>query len=513
VSWPLWAVLVAASPIVLLAVLVLRDQPVTRTAWLAAGVAGVAAVLVFGLDLGEVALGVVRGLWTGSWILLIVLPALLLYEILDRSGALDRLSEAADLLAPTEGRGLLLLAFALPSFLQGAAGFGAPIAMSAPLLVRRGMAPVAAVAACLIGYQWSVTFGSMGSSYFMAEATARLSPEAADSFALRAALVLAVTALVSGFLVLTRGERAPGDRWRALVIGLVMGGVLVGVATVQPALGSTSAGLAGLLACWVVLPARGARRPRGGDLVVAASPYAVLTAAAVIGFAVPPVRALFDRLPAVGPVLPGVDAAFGYRTTATAVTPVFRPLLHPLPYVLLAILVAIIVYRRRGWWPVGGTRAAIVGWLPRARRVGASILGLTVLAAVLTEAGMVAALASALAGALGLGFVVVSAPLGALGTVITGSTTASNALFSSLQAEVAVVLGLLPAMLLSGQTAGGNIGNTLAPAPAAVGAASVGAGGQEGAVLRRNLAGAGILLATVLATLSVQLWLLTAGGA
>jgi hypothetical protein len=185
VDWPLWAVAAAAAPIVLLAVVVLRSWPVPRAAWIASLVAAALAVVAFGLDATEVGVGVVRGLWTGAWILLIVLPALLLFEVLDRSGALDRLADASDQLAPTEGRRLLLLAWVMPSFLQGAAGFGAPIAMAAPMLVRRGMAPVAAVAACLVGYQWSVTFGSMGSSYFMAEATARLDEGAAGSFALR----------------------------------------------------------------------------------------------------------------------------------------------------------------------------------------------------------------------------------------------------------------------------------------------------------------------------------------
>jgi lactate permease len=508
VGWPIWAVALAAVPIVLLAVLVLRSQPVTRTAWLAAGVAGGLALLAFGLDLAEVGVAGVRGLWTGSWILLIVLPALLLFEVLDRSGALGHLADAADQLAPTEGRQLLLLAFVLPSFLQGAAGFGAPIAMSAPLLVRRGFSPVAAVAACLVGYQWSVTFGSMGSSYFMAEATARLSEPDARSFALRAAVLLAVSAVVSGLLVLRRGRRAAGDRWRALALGGVMAIVLVLVVAVQPALGSTAAGLAGLIAAWVLLPRRGAARPRGGDLSVAAAPYAVLTVAATIGFALPPVRAVLDQVPSLAPVLPGATAAFGFTTPTSAVTPVFRPLLHPLPYVALAIVVAVLAYRWRGWWPVGTGRLALTGWLRRCRSVAASILGLTVLAAVLTEAGMVAALADALAAGLGRAFVVVSAPLGALGTVLTGSTTASNALFASLQAEVAIAIGLLPAILLAGQTAGGNIGNTLAPGVAAVGTAAAGASRREGEVLRRNLVDAAILLGVVFAGLAVQVWLL-----
>jgi lactate permease len=509
VSWPLWATAVAAVPIVLLAVLVLRSQPLTRTAWLVAGIAGVLGLVVFGLDLSELGVAVVRGAWTGGWILLIVLPALLLFEVLDRSGALDHLAVAADRLAPTPGRELLLLAFVLPSFLQGAAGFGAPIAMSAPLLVRRGVAPVTAVAACLIGYQWSVTFGSMGSSYFMAEATARLAEPAARSFALRAAVVLGVSAVISGLLVLRRaGRTAPGDRWRALVIGGVMALTLVAVVAVQPALGSTAAGLAGLVACWVLLPHPGTPRPGSTDLAVAAAPYVVLTAAAAVGFAVPAVRALFDRIPVAAPVLPGAEAAFGFATETAAVTPVFRPLLHPLPYVLLAIAVAVVAYRRRGWWQPGTGREALLAWTRRSRTVAASILGLTVLAAVLTDAGMIAALADLLATVLDRGFVLVSAPLGTLGTVLTGSTTASNALFASLQAEVALAIGVAPAVLLVGQTAGGNIGNAIAPGVAAVGTAAAGASRREGEVLRRNLVDVALLLTVVLVALVVQVWLL-----
>jgi lactate permease len=507
--WPWWAVLVASLPIVLLTVLVLRSRPLTGSAWLSAAVALALGWAVFGLAPAALGIALVRGLWTGAWILLIVLPALLLFEVLDRSGALDRVAHAADVLAPTDGRQLLLLAFVLPSFLQGAAGFGAPIAMSAPLLVRRGMSPVAAVAACLIGYQWSVTFGSMGSSYFMAEATARLTPEQASSFALRASLLLGATAVVSGLLVLRRGRRSPGDAWRAVALGTVMGATLVAVVATQPALGSTAAGLVGLVAAWLLLPDRGGRRPEGRPLLVAAMPYVVLTGAAVVGFAVPPVRALFDRVPELAPMLPGSEAAFGYATADAALSPVFRPLLHPLPYVLLATIVGLIVYKQRGWWPPGGTQAALASWLVRCRKVGASILGLTVLAAALTEAGMIAAIAEALAGSLGIAFVAVSAPLGTLGTVLTGATTASNALFASLQAEVAVALGILPAILLSGQTAGGNVGNALTPAVAAVGTSAAGASGREAEVIRRNLGGAGILLAVIFAGLVLQLALVS----
>jgi lactate permease len=508
VTVPPLAVVAATLPVLLLAVLVLRRQPLTRSAWLAAVAATVLALAVFGLAPVEVGVAILRGTWTAVWILLIVLPALLLFEVLDRSGALDHLADAADHIAPTEGRRLLLLAWILPSFLQGAAGFGAPIAMSAPMLVRRGMAPVAAVAACLIGYQWSVTFGSMGSSYFMAEATARLSGPEAESFALRAGIILAVNAVLSGLLVLTRGRRSPGDLWRMFALGTLMGVVLVAVVSAQPALGSTAAGLAGLVAAWWLLPGRGTTRPTGADAMVAALPYAVLTVAAAIGFGITPIRDLLAQVPELAPVLPGSTASFGFSTPDAATTPGFRPLLHPLPYVLLAVAVAVLAYRRRGWWPPGSGRAAVRAWTVRGRGVAASIAGLTVLAAILTEAGMVTAVAEALAAGLGGAFVLVSAPIGALGTVLTGSTTASNALFSSLQAEVAVALSLAPAILLSGQTAGGNIGNALSPAVTAVGTVAAGASRREGEVLRRNLGASGLLLLSVMVALVVQVWLL-----
>lgn len=506
-SWPLWATAVGVLPIALLGVLVLRSRPLTVSAMGAAALATVLAGTVFGLSPAGLGWATVRGVWTGGWILLIVLPALLLFEVLDRSGALEQLSLAVDQLAPTQGRQRVLLAFALPSFLQGAAGFGAPIAMAAPLLVRRGMAPVSAVAVCLIGTQWAVTFGSMGSSYFMAEAVARLGADEAREFALRAGVVLAISAVVSGLLVVRRGRRVRGDVWRALAVGAVMAVTLVVVVGFQPALGSTVAGLAGLAACWWLLPARGTTRPRDRDLLAAITPYLVLTGTAAIGFGLPPVRRMLETLPELAPELPGSTAAYGYVTTAGAVTPGLRPLLHPVVYVLVAAVVAVVVSHRRGWWVAGSGRVVLGRWGRRSGQVAPAILALTVLAAVLTDAGIIAAMADAAVNALGRAFVLLSAPLGTLGTVLTGSTTASNALLAGLQAEVAVALAIAPAILLAGQTAGGNLGNALSPGVTAVGTAAAGATGREGEVLRRNLLDAAVLLIVLVAAVTVQVWL------
>lgn len=501
---PVWAVLTAVSPIVLLAGLVLASRPLATSAWIGAGFTAALAGGLFGLSTGEVAVAVARGLWTGGWILLIVLPALLLFEVLERSGALEVLAGTARDLAPTEGRQRLLLAWVLPGFLQGVAGFGTPVAMTAPMLMRRGVAPVAAVAMCLAGYQWAVTFGSMGSSYFMAAATARLSPGAAASLALRAALILATNAVVAGLVVLGRGRRAGGDLPRALVVGLVMGTALVGTVTLQPALGSTAAGLAGLVVAWKVLPRVGAPRPDVGPALTAAMPYVVLVGTVGLGLGVEPIRRTLAAVPPLAPTLPGTTAAFGHGNPTAPVTPAFEPLLHPVGYLLLATAVGVLVFRHRGWWAAGTTHATLTGWRRRSGPVSVAIPGLTVLAALMVEAGMVAAIAVALAAALGSLFVVVSPLLGTLGTVLTGSTTASNALLSALQQNVAERLSVSVPALLSGQTAGGNVGNAIAPVNVAVGLAGAGAAGAEGEVIRRNLPAAGLFLAVVVAGVLLQ---------
>jgi lactate permease len=71
---------------------------------------------------------------------------------------------------------------------------------------------------------------------------------------------------------------------------------------------------------------------------------------------------------------------------------------------------------------------------------------------------------------------------------MTGSTTASNALFAGFQQEVARFLGLDPTILLAAQTAGGNVGNAIAPVVILVGLSAVGDADELSGTLRSTLA-------------------------
>jgi lactate permease len=502
----LWAALAAVLPLVVLGVFVLGTRArLGRAAWITAGVAAALARWPFGLAPAGLVAAVGKGLWTGTTILLIIVPALLLYEVADRSGALARLSDGLATLAPTPARRLLLIAWIFPTFLQGAAGFGAPIAAAAPMLVRLGSTPVAAVAACLIGYHWAVTFGSMGSSFFVAAATAGLDEPATAAFALRSAGLLAVNCLAAGLLLVFRGVGRDGREALgvAVALALVMATALVATVLVQPALGSTVAGLAGLVAAWLLLPA-GGPRPHSRTVVLAAAPYLVLAVLVTVGFGVPAVRSLLERAPALAPSFPASAAAFGHATPAVAAHQPLRPFLHPLPYILASAAFAVAGYRRIGWWRGQPLADTVGGWLRRSKPTVSSVLALTVVAAIMVDAGMLAVLADRLAGTLGLAYAALAPVLGAGGTVLTGSTTASNALLAPLQTRAATALGLPPTLLLAGQAAGGNVGNSLAPVNILVGAVATGCAGREGDVIRHAAPDSAALLVLVVAGVLAQ---------
>ncbi len=477
--------LAAVVPLLVLGILVvLRRWPLARAAWFSTALTVGIALGVAGLGIDGVMVAVAKGLWTGTWILLIVVPALLLYQLADRAGAVGHLSDQLSGLAGSTGRQLLLFAWVLPSFVQGVAGFGVPVVLAAPMLVRAGLAPVAAVAAVLVGYHWSVTFGSMGSSFLVAVGTAGVDAATASRFALYASSLLAISAALAALLLM---RRTPVAQRRGMVgpliaVSVVMGFTLVAVVSIEPALGSTAAGLAGLLTLVAIYRRSGQPIDRR-VLGLAAAPYAGLTALVLIGMTAPPVRAVAAAVPPLAPSFPATTSDL-HATAAVDAHQPLAPLSHPFLYLLVACLATWLLYRRVGWLADTDGGGALRAWWPRAWSTVRSLSGLTVLSAVMVEGGLMAALSEAIVATLGVAYLAVAPVVGSLGTALTGSTTASNALLAPLQASAGAGLGVDPAILLTAQTIGGNIGNVFTPINVAVAAAAVGAVGDEAEIIR-----------------------------
>ena len=100
--------------------------------------------------------------FTAATILWILLPALAIHGLGERTGRLDALRRAMAGLAPDPALGAVLIGFFFALFVEGAAGFGTPVALAAPLLVALGLPPERALAAALVGHAAGVPFGAVG---------------------------------------------------------------------------------------------------------------------------------------------------------------------------------------------------------------------------------------------------------------------------------------------------------------------------------------------------------------
>jgi lactate permease len=529
----LWRWLLAIAPIVVLVVLVARGRSSTAVN---AGIAVLVAVLVaataFGAGPEVLAVGVGKGIWTGIWILYVIWAALLLYHLARQVG-LDRLGTAFSSILPRPVENVLIVAWVLPSFIQGVAGFGTPIAVAAPLLVSMGITPVLAVGLPLVGYHWSVTFGSMGSSFYMGALTARLDDAQTTAYGNDAALLLGVNVLVSGLLVCLMYGGRPALRHgirMVLVVGGLMATTLAVAVQIEPAIGSLAAGAAGFVGIAILRiatqrqaspfamePARtgvvrlsedraisradapSPDRPRPSLVLL---PYAYLLVLVLAVFVPVASRTWVKDHLLVGPSFGETVTAFGMTNPSTDVYTPIALLGHPGSYIVIAAVLGVISYKVAGLWPPGGSHRAVSGWLRQAARASLPVLALASVATVMVDTGMVRSIAVGVSDVTGRMFPGFSPLIGMLGSFTTGSTTSSNALFSALQRDIALLIDVRPSELLAAQTAGGNVGNSLAPVVILIGASAVHCVDRVSSILRTV-----IVPCTVLASVVVSLTL------
>ena len=124
--------------------------------------AALIALVFFQTPVETFAIAGAKGVWDSVLILYVVWPALLLYQVSNKAGAFDALRRGITQFSRNELFLILALGWVFASFLQGITGFGAPIAVVAPLLVAIGVRPVYAVAIPLIAHIWAKFFGTLG---------------------------------------------------------------------------------------------------------------------------------------------------------------------------------------------------------------------------------------------------------------------------------------------------------------------------------------------------------------
>ncbi len=479
------SVALAALPILVLLALMIGLRWSTAAAGLIALIATlVIAIAAFGFGADEV--GRIRGLtgvlaeagFSTATIAWILLPALAIHDLQQRTGSIDLLQRAMRGVSGEPAVIALLVAWFFALFLEGVAGFGTPVALAAPFLTSMGFPPIAAVSLALIGHAVGGSFGAIGTPILaQVTATGASGLEVARATA-SYVLVLGWLIPVSMMVVLRRERRDVTPRYGLAVIaaGLFIVPFAAVAWWVGPELPTLAGGLGGGLVFAIVARhyARGGAVDPGASigarrLLVAAAPYLCVVLLVLGTRLLAPIRdatsvlwewTLFDRY------------AGG-----------LEPLRHPGTLLFGSLLGAAVIQR--------ATLAQLRGALTQALRQLAPVVValITVLAVsrLMMHAGMISALAVAVAHGTGPVWALLAPFAGVLGTFLTGSATASNILFSDFQATTAVHAELEVPRALGAQGFGAATGNMIAPMNVVAGAATVGLVGHEGEILRRTL--------------------------
>lgn len=474
-------VALAFAPIgLLLALLIGARWSAAAAGSAATAVAILLAVTVFGpLTWAIVAGPIFEALFQSATILWIIFPALCIHEFQLRSGGTALFGRALAGLSQDPRMIALLIAWFFVSFLEGAAGFGTPIALAAPLLVTVGFTPQAALLLAIVGNAAAVPFGAIGTPM-----APLLAETGLDPYSLSLAVVL-LNASAGWMMALALVQIAASDRALPTRGAIAWAGVAAALFFVPsallawgtgPELPSLAGAIVGALVFCLVLRRRSqqsaspAQLPSSSDLLVAALPYLIVVGLILVTRLVPPITATLREVE-IGWALHG-----GYRGS-------MAPLYHPGTILMLAFLCSGMFTSGRRVLLPGAIRDAA----RRLPRVAIALVAVLALARTMVHSGMIEQLAGATAYAIGGALPLVSPALGALGAFITGSGTASNILLGEFQASAAERAGITPTLAASGQAVGAAAGNLIAPHNIVAGAATVGLVGKEGEVLRRTL--------------------------
>jgi lactate permease len=446
------------------------------------------ASVFFGAGADALAFAHTKAIILSVDVLLIIWAAFLLYRVAEDAGAIKTIGRLLPSLTRDRGMQALLIGWVFASFLQGAGGFGVPVAVTAPLLIGLGFSPLSAVIIPSIGHGWAVTFGSLGSSF-----NALLSATGLDAAMLApaSALYLGLAGLLTGPMVAHAADGWGGVKrllLPALVIGTVMGAVQFAVVAGAGLwnLGAFTGGLAGLaVSMWVARwggAGKGVERSERKPLFLALSAYLILILFTTVILLIPPVKDWLGQV-TIQIHFPETVTALGYVSPAGTNRPI-HIFTHAGAILVYTSLVSFFIYRRAGLYEAGAGKNILRGTIKSMMSSSLSIVLMVAMASMMQGSGMTEALAQGLADVAGKAFPLIAPWIGAIGAFMTGSNTNSNVVFAGLQMRTAELLTYSIPVILAGQTAGAAIASVAAPAKVVVGASTAGMAGKEGDVLR-----------------------------
>jgi len=519
-----FSALVAALPvIVLLGALAFFHVKAHWAALLGLATALLTATLVYGMPGSMAAATVVNGAAYGlfpiGWI---VLNAIFVYDVTVKTGQFEVVKDTIAGLASDRRIQVLLIGFSFGAFIEGAAGFGTPVAISAAMLIGLGFKPLHAAGLALIGNTAPVAYGALGTPIIVLAKVTNLPLDqisamvgrqlpffsvivpfwlvwamsgfrgmkevwpaclvAGVSFAIPQFLVsnfhgpwvvdiVASATSIASVVVLLRFWQ-PKKLWRFADEREIdaQRGILHGVA-LRRSLGAAAASSAG-------------RRPSRREAWIAWMPWIILSVF-VFAWGLPQMKNWLNGFHNPSWKVPSLHNLV-LRAPPVVPKPSPEPAVFSLNYLsatgtglLLAGIVSGLLLRVR-------LRELVKIYLGTLKRVRFSLLTIAAMLALgftTRYAGSDATMGLAFAST-GHAFPFFSAMLGWLGVALTGSDTSSNVLFGNLQQVTAAQVGISPVLAAATNSSGGVMGKMIDAQSIVVAGVATGQQGQEGSILR-----------------------------
>jgi lactate permease len=536
--------LIAVLPIVLALVLMVGLRwPATRAMPLAWLTCAVGAMLAWKLPVGYVTALSLQGVVTAVGILIIVFGAILILYTLQYSGAMETIQYGMQNISRDRRVQAIIIGYLFAAFIEGAAGFGTPAALAAPLLLSLGFPPLAAAIICLVFNSFPVSFGAVGTPIVLGlrplqglveKAVSMNIPglnfQSMDQFnivvgqwavVMHGAMVFILPIFMLGFITRIFG---PNRSWKdgfaawkfclfaaiayfvpsslvAYLVGPELPALIGGLVGLGVVIAGAKAGFCVPKENWDFGPSANWDPEWTGEIKGSNScefkchmsqfkawlPYVLIGIILVL-----------TRIPELG--LKGWLAAqtlsfsniLGYEGVNGAIAYLYLP---GTPFAFVALL-TIALHGMKG----DAVKSAWKEAFAKLKNPAIALCASVALVSIFRGSGvlnpelnpnsypsMPLAMANAMAGIVGSAWPMFASFVGGLGSFITGSNTVSDLLFAEFQWGMASTLNLPHQVIVAAQAVGGGMGNMVCIHNIVAALAVVGLSGQEGTILRRTV--------------------------
>lgn len=515
---------VAVVPILIIFwALIIKKLKVYQASLLAMIAAFIIALFIYKMPvqyaLLSIANGALYGLFPICWI---IIAAVFLFNVTVKSGQFKIIKHFMASISSDRRIQALLIAFSFGSFLEGTAGFGAPVAITAAMLTGLGFNPLYAAGICLIANTAPVAFGSIGIPITVASQVTSI-PEMAISQMVGRTLPFLSVFIPFYLVMLMSGFKKTMEVFWPVMVSGVSFSLLQFLSSnfLGPYLPDIIAGIGSIIILIIFLrfwnPAstwRFENEPpatlttefySNAAIVKAWSPFILLTVM-VIAWGIQPVKDLLNNIGSTSFAFPGlhnniqsangefVSHLYKFNYLSAAGTAIFVAALFSIPVTGMS-------YKQ-----AGNVFKDTLSQLKYPIITITTVLGFAYL---VNDSGITGTMATVLANT-GMLFPFFAPMLGWLGVFITGSDTSANALFGKLQATTATSIGVDPVVTISANVSGGVVGKMISPQSIAVAAAAGRLTGKEAALFRFTVKHSFIMLLFICVIVLLQAYVFKA---